>query len=415
MASAPISRGRGVYVVVALRNLWRNKGRTILTSGAIAFAIMLVQVGMSFQVGSYGPMIDMATRLGSGHIQVQNDAYFDDRRIEYTVSGASQLLQTLRGRPGVLAATSRAEAFALVSNEERSYGALVIAVNPQEDQTVFDFASHIEEGTYLEGPMDAVLGSLLAKNLGLEVGDTVVVLGTDSTGGVAAMALDVGGIFSTGNSEVDRSMVQVPLENFQEAFGMADEVHRIILQTQDPMESEPIVAEISKETEPPLATYDWRTLMPEIAQAIEMDKAGNWVVYAVLICIVVLSISNTFVVIVFERMRELGTLRAVGMRLSEVVRMLLVEAMGLWVIGTLCGLLLTVAIVGPMSVYGIHIEAMEDLSREMHVPDTLYPGFSTAMFIVPPIAVGVGTLIAAVIPMIKLWNQRIVDALREDE
>ena len=326
-----------------------------------------------------------------------------------------ELLQKLRDRPGVVAATSRAETFALVSNEERSYGALVIAVSPEADQTVFDFASHIDEGTYLEGPMDAVLGSLLAKNLGLAVGDTVVVLGTDSTGGVAAMALDVGGIFSTGNSEVDRSMVQVPLSNFQEAFGMSDEVHRIILQTQDPMESEPIVAEISKETESPLATYDWRTLMPEIAQAIEMDKAGNWVVYAVLICIVVLSISNTFVVIVFERMRELGTLRAIGMRLSEVVRMLLVEATGLWVIGTLLGLLLTAAIVGPMSVYGIHIEAMEDLSREMHVPDTLYPGFSTTMFIVPPLAVGVGTLVAAVIPMIKLWNQRIVDALREDE
>ena len=204
-----------MFVRVGWRNLWRNRGRTWRTALSIAVGAMVVICGMSIQLGMYGDMIDLATRLGSGHLQVQHAEYLEDPRPKYLIPRANALARQLDALPEVAATTVRAEAFALVSVGEKSVGALVQGVDPERERMVSNFPQSLSEGTYLAQSDHAVVGAGVARNLGVGLGDEVVILGTGIEGSVAAMVLTVGGIMETGQAEIDRSLVQVALPALQ--------------------------------------------------------------------------------------------------------------------------------------------------------------------------------------------------------
>ncbi|MYA17771.1 MAG: hypothetical protein F4Z28_13920, partial [Gammaproteobacteria bacterium] len=232
MADGP-SRTRALFVRVAWRNLWRRRLRTWMSACGIGFAIFLVTVGMSFQAGTYDAWIETATGLMSGHAQVQHPAYFDNPEVRYNLAEGTELTSRFAGVPGVVAVAPRAEAFALVSAGERSFGAMVIGVDPVRDAALSDLSTHLAAGEYLPRPDSAFVGTALATNLGIDVGDEIVVLGSAVEGGVAALVSQVDGLFETGRSEVDRSVLQVGLAAMQAGFELGDAVHRVVIKTGD--------------------------------------------------------------------------------------------------------------------------------------------------------------------------------------
>ena len=193
-----------VVWAIAWRNLWRNQRRTWLTAGGIAFACLLLLFSRSMQLGSYRDQIDATTALLTGHVQVQHPKYLDDPKLEYLVPGAAALAERLLKLDGVAATTLRTSAFALLSVDERSFGAEVVGVRPEAELLVSTLPATIADGRYLEGGSEVVIGKLLATNLGALLGDELVLLGTGPEGGVAALALTIVGIFDTGHAALDR-------------------------------------------------------------------------------------------------------------------------------------------------------------------------------------------------------------------
>ena len=119
---------QGVWVL-AWRNLWRNRRRTWLTCGGIAFAVWLLVFALSMQNGTFEIMIDNGARLALGHVQLQHPEYSDDPRLEYTISGSDELLNEINGIDGVQLAVPRVQAFALMSFGDRSFGAQLMGVD----------------------------------------------------------------------------------------------------------------------------------------------------------------------------------------------------------------------------------------------------------------------------------------------
>ena len=124
--------------------------------------IVLLIVAASLQSGSFGTMVDNAARLGSGHLQLQHPAYLDDPRLEYLLQDGAALLAAADAMPGVAAALPRAQAFALVSAGERSYGAAVVGVDPAREAANGSLPGLVAAGRYLERPGEAYLGAALA-------------------------------------------------------------------------------------------------------------------------------------------------------------------------------------------------------------------------------------------------------------
>ena len=382
---------------------------------AIAFAMLLIQVLMSFQAGTYGPIIDGAARFGGGHMQIQSPDYEDEPRIEHTLKVTEDFIRELEQVEGIERATPRAETYALVSNEERSDGALVSGVDPRGEKESSLLGSAIREGNYLDEADHAVIGAGVAKNLNLKLNSDLVILGSDKDGGMAASVKTVVGIFETGNAALDRVLVQITLPAFQEIFGLDEEAHRILLYVEHPDRLNSTYERLQDLVPEDMRLLSWKELMPDVSQGLEIDLIGNAVIYVILTTIIVLSIANTFVMTMFERTREFGMLMSIGIQRGTLFRMVLTEALFLWIVGVVVGFLLSGALIGVLAKVGIGVEGMEDVTAQYFISDRIYPAFNTAVLTLAPLAIGFGILVSASIAFLRLYRLQVVEALRDEE
>ena len=412
-----IPRARGLVSAIAWRNLWRNARRTWLTIGGIAFAVLLLLVVRSIQNGMFTMMIDSGTRLLSGHVQIQHPEYEADPSLRHTIADASAVARRVAMLPHVAAVGQRASAHALVSFGERSYGAQVMGVEPAAETALSTLPSSLRGGRYVQNFRDAVVGAGLARDLEAKVGDEIVVLGSTRDGTVAAMSATLVGVFETGIADVDRSVVQVPLPAFQEAFGLGDEAQAIVVRLDDIDRIDAFVAAgagVVAGAGDRLRWLSWRDLMPEVVQMIQLKRVSTSLFFAILSLLVTFSAFNTFVMTVFERRREFGVLLAVGMKPARILTMVEIEALCLATLGIAIGLVLGLAIVAIVGRVGIPLgQAGAQLLHSFHLPDRLYAVLSPDGLLLGPILMLVVIPLAAFIPALRILRLKPIDAMRD--
>jgi len=408
--------GIGLIGSIAWRNVWRNRQRTWLSIGGIAFAVMLILAARSAQISTMAAMLDNATRLLTGHVQVQNVAYADEPSLRHAVTDATAVARAVAAAPHVTAVAQRAIAFALVSVGDRSYGAEVFGIDAAAERSISSLPDMVVEGRWLSEPTDAVLGSLMARNLGAKVGDEVVVLGSGLDGGVAALSLTVAGIVETGTAELDRALIDVPLATFQDAFGLGDRAHVIVARVDDFMNVDAAVPGIERAVAPiasDLAVLSWRKLLPELVQTVELKGVTSGVMFALIAFLVTFSVFNTFMMTVFERTREFGMLLAIGMRGGGIVGMLQIEAAWLALLGAGLGVALATLLIGWLGRTGIPLgEVAGEMLRRYHMPDRVYPRIDAVALFGVPLLMLCATQLAALIPSLRVRALTPVAALR---
>ena len=407
------SRGTPQLTAMAWRNVRRTSRRTWLAAGGIAFAVFLLTLILSIQIGAFTGAVDNAARIMLGHIQLQHPHYQDDPSIENRVTGIRSIIEDVEARPGVETASARAMSFALTSSGERSYGAQIMGVEYQKESKWSALPAMQLEGRYLAGPGEALIGSALARNLGLAVGDELVILGTAVEGGVAALVSRVVGTYTTGQPDLDRAIVQVPLGDFQAAWNLsADEAHSIIIITDSVTRSEELAPSLSRAD---LRSLGWRDLQPEIAQTMELKLVGVYVMFVLVAIIVIFSIVNSFMMVIFERTQEFGMLMAVGMRRRDIIMQLQIEAFLVWLLGAAVGLAITGVLLAILIDQGIPLPPQaDDLMKLFSMPSRIYPVFEPNGLYALPIML-IGTQIAALIPGLRLLGMKPVEALRPSE
>ena len=198
---------------MAWRNIWRHKRRTWLTATAMIFSNVLLVFMIALQFGSYDMMIDNTLRAFSGHLQVQADGYQDNPRLRTSIAGIGALSDELRRALPQASVAGRAAAFALASSDQRSFGIQLVGVQPQSEPAVSTLPGLVSRGRYLSGANtpEIVIGSVMARNLKVGVGDEITLLGSGRDGSFAAGIVSVAGIFESGSADLDRSMAEVPL------------------------------------------------------------------------------------------------------------------------------------------------------------------------------------------------------------
>ena len=398
---------------LAWRNLWRNRRRTWLMAGGIGFAAWLLIFAQSVQVGTFMLAVDNSARMMVGHVQVQHPELQDNPRLENVLRGAPVLRDEVESLPGVANATLRGRATALVSTDERSFAAQILGVDARREADWSRIPAMVGDGRYLVGPGEAFVGSVLARNLGVSVGEELVLLGTAKAGGVAALAVRVVGLFESGIVAMDRSLVHISLTDFREAWNLApDEAHALVIVADQVEHSLPLaerVAAVASDWK----TMNWKALMPDVEQFIGLKLAGTWLFFAVIAVIVIFSVVNAFMMTIFERTQEFGMLRAIGMRPGKILFGLQIEAVWLWVLGMTLALAVSIALLAPLSVWGMPLPLdADELLASLHMPDRLYPAFDAQAAWIAGLTLFAGTQLALLVPSLRLWRLRCVDALR---
>lgn len=399
---------------IAWRNLWRNSRRTWLTSGSIAFAIFLVVAAMCLQAGQYDVMVENSTSMMTGHIQIQNSKHLEEERFEDTINEASRIAKLVAGTEGVSSIAPRAEVFALASVGELSFGIQVHGVDWEAENNTVNFLKFVSEGRLPNTDDEAIMGAILARNLGISIGEEITLLGAAKRGGVGAMAVRIVGLFETNIADADRSLVWASLASVKEGFGLDDEVHRLVIRTTDINASSEIAHTLSLLlSDPRLVVRTWKEVLPEINQMIDIDRISAEIMYLLLQIIVVFSVVNSFIIIVFERTKEFGMLMAIGMKPPQILWLVQWEAFFGWFLGMIIGVSLSSIVIYWLSITGIPLPAdLVELAQQMYMPSRLYPGFAIEAFITSPLILLVGTQFAALISSLRILYMRPVEVLR---
>lgn len=414
-----------IDIKMGWRNIWRNPRRTILTVLAIAFACVLLVFMLSFQFGSYDTMINASVRINTGHLQIQARGYNEHKKIRQSIPDPKPILRILKKTPSVVAYSCRARAFGLVSSAQRSYGVMVVGVQPKSEAKVSTLGNIIKAGRYLTSQPDdqgfygAMMGRLLARNLHVDIGDEITILGQGRDGSVAASVLKVRGIYDSGLDEFDRSAVQIPLSAFQDVFYMQKAVHEIVVVGENlsmvPAIKRHIQGRLTASAgQADMVVLDWDELMPGLRQAIRMDLVSGGIFYLILIMVVAFSILNTFLMAILERTREFGVMMAVGTRPQRLTRLVLIESAGMTLVGVTVGVILGCLITWYFQIHGIEIDGSSELLRQYGIPSRLFPRLSPLSASVGPAAVFIITLVSALYPALKIRRLRPVEAMRHE-
>lgn len=399
---------------MAWRNIWRRPRRTWITVAAIAFTATLLIFSITLQLGSYDVMIDNSLRQYTGHLQVQRQGYIDKPRMRSDIPGAEALAERIRAATGAAVAV-RAQGFALASSENRSYGVMVVGVQPRFEPAVSTLPGAIKQGRFFQDPeaQEVVLGEALAKNLKLGVGGELTLLGSGRDGSMAATVLTVVGVFSSGSKDLDRNIVEMPLATFQSVFSMPDAAHSLVLRGRGVAQAPALAQQVRPllPADGDLVVLEWGQLLPGLKQLIQADKAEGWVIYGALILVVTLSITNTFLMAVLERTREFGILLALGMRPLSIGTLVVIESLLLVLLGLAIGLLLGGGLTGYFYINGFSYPGMAELGAEFNFPALIYPQISPAAFLLGPSGILVFTLLAACYPALRIRRLQPVEAI----
>jgi len=405
---------------MAWRNLWRHKRRTWLTVGAMIFSNLLLVFMISLQFGSYRMMIDNTLKSYTGHMQIQRDAYNDDPKIRNSFDNIVPLAQKIRKQlnsAGIAArVAARGVAFAMTSSEMRSYGLQIIGIEPQYEAKVSTLPGLINKGRYFTdiNAEEILIGSVLARNLRVDIGDELTLLGSGRDGSFAAGVVIVTGIFESGVSDIDRSMAQIPLGYFQSLFSMGNQGHNIVINAEDlPLVSalQQNIRNIIAERKD-LVVLDWNKLQPGLQQAIQADMASAWFMYAVLIVLVAFSVLNTQLMSVLERTREFGTMMALGVKPARLGALVITETSIMSTLGLSIGAGLGAILAYYLSIVGFSYPGMEEMAGKFNLPDRMYPSLSLLSIFLGPGIVFLCSLLASLYPALRLFFLHPVSAMR---
>ncbi|HEY1710433.1 MAG TPA: FtsX-like permease family protein [Rhizomicrobium sp.] len=400
---------------LAWRNLWRQPRRTVLSLISIVFTGALLVFLLSFQIGVYGQMKESALKLFDGYAEMQAPGYADDPDLRRSLTDPAGLRSAALAIPGVDAAAARVNAFAILSHGERSFGAVVVGVDPASEPLVSKLATSVVQGRYLGGADSGaiVLGQTLARNLKVAVGDKLTLLGSGMDGSVAADVLKVVGIYNSGIPELDRSVAEIPLSRAQETFSLGPRATTVALAgpTLPIFQSAvPALDGISKARG--LILRDWSDLEPEVRDSITLKYVTSAMLYVTLVVIVTFIILNTLLMSVLERTREFGVLMAMGMRPSLIGRMVWLELVILALTGAALGILIGGALALFFEAHGVTIGDLGKAMAQYGLPSRLYPRFSVFSALAGPSALLFAISLGGIVPYLHVRHLEAAAAMR---
>jgi ABC-type lipoprotein release transport system permease subunit len=328
----------------AWRNIWRHRRRTLITLSSIALATMLAVLMTGMQDASWRDLIDVAARMGGGHVTLQHPDYLDKPALSRTVSDGAHKTRLALEDGDVRRVVSRIVGQTLLSTTRGSFGAGFIAFDPAaEDEHTLSILEAIAEGRSFESADEGgiLLGSRLAANLGVTLGKKVVYTMTDREGQIVTGLARVSGIIRTGAPSVDLGLCLLPIGSTRAALGYArDEATQVALFLDDNRESTHVARRMSDRFDGGTAALTWREAQPDLDSFIAMKKGGMVVFEALILILCAAGIFNTLFVSVMERLREFGILIAVGFPPARLFTLVMVESLWLGMSGLALGVVL---------------------------------------------------------------------------
>lgn len=327
---------------LAARNIWRNKRRTILSVLALSLGVTAIVALHSFREVANEEMIRGVTSGLVGHAQVHGRGYQEAPEIGNVVSDAVAVEAKLRGALPGAETERRVLGAGLAGAGEAAAPVMVMGIEPRNPAVRALLT--IESGRGLAGgpANEVVIGSSLARELGLPPGGELVLVGQAADGSLANDRYRVVGTADAGSAEANETAVFLHLADAQSFFALGEGVHQVIvrLPTDEDDLSHPLSLLRGAVDLSALEVMAWNEILPELKGAIDAKTRNSRLINVIVFLIVSLGVLNTMTMSTFERTREFGVMASLGTRRRRILGMVLLEALLQGLIGFVAGVAL---------------------------------------------------------------------------
>ena len=339
------------WLRIGWRNLGRNRKRTVLTALGLAVGFFAVVFIVGWSQGLMAEMVESATSLVSGQIEIHDAEYRPERSLYDTIGGrdgvdVDALLQTIDGDISVVAAAPRVYAGGLISSGQATSAGMFMGIDPVRELTLTRFLDPLVEGRLpVAGRNELLIGAEMARQLTASLDDELVVVAPGADGSMANDFFTLVGIFRTGLVELDASFAVMPLGDLQTLVVLPPgRIHEIAVATTDPWIAEATaerLGDVLPLGDRAVEVVPWTTLNPAMVDYVALGDAMHFVIVIVVFTIAIFGVANTMVMATYERRREFAVMLALGATPRSVRAVVLHEAVALGVFSLALGAVMT--------------------------------------------------------------------------
>lgn len=406
-------------ITVAWRNLWRQRRRSLITASAMAIAVGLCMSVICLNDGTYGKFFDIMVEQQLGHVQVHNPEYPGKNQMYDTMTEAEKMLTDIDTIEDVRSVSARLKGFALVGGKDKSAGAQLVGILPEREKAVTAVATRIKEGVYLDQspPGSIIIGIGMAEDLDISLGEEIVAVTQASDGSMGNALYKVTGIYKTGSAQMDKSGGFVHLADLQDLLALPDQIHQVTVLGKDKEMLTELSAAVSGAVGDDKLVQTWEEASPQTAQLLGMQDLAAFITLGIVFMVAGFGVVNTMMMSVFERTREFGVLRAIGLRPGRLIGMVVIEAMFLAALAGTIGLAIGGFLDWYLITYGLDLSADTpdgfEFSGVVFEP-ILYGAFRIEPVIATMASVVVVSMIASLLPAWRAARLNPVEAIRAE-
>jgi putative ABC transport system permease protein len=402
---------------LALRNIWRNKRRSLIIISAIAAGLLSGLFASALMFGMADSYLNTTIDRDLGHIQIHTKEFEDEKLLTDTIPYPEKVLSIVRRQSNLNGYAQRLIIEGMGSSASTSNGIRIIGIDPELEKTVTTIHKQMISGSYLQKDNEnvriksIVIGNKLAENLGLKERSKIVLSFQGLDGSIIYGAFRVTGIYRTESTQFNRSSVFVKEEDLLSLLDSEPFYHEIVIRLSSVQYVEQVYSDLRTELET-LSVKEWKELAPDLKLMDEMAGTQLTIFLGIILFALLFGITNTMLMSVMERVREFGVLMAIGMKKSRVFLMIIIETIALAMTGGFIGMVLGFILISFYGNRGIDLSAFAAGLSEWSISPVLQPSLPPVFYLIITIMIIITAVLSAVYPAIKAIRLKPSEAIR---
>lgn len=399
---------------IAWRNLWRNPRRTGVLTSTIAVGLIGYLATTSFSRAFTRQMVDASIDLYNGHIQITARGYQKNPSLRLSIDNPDAIRAILDRLPD-LAVSPFVSQQGMAQSSQAASAAVIHGIVPADEAHITTISRQIVQGSYLHDTAsgtEIVVGEGLAEKLDLRLGEKIVLMANSLDNSIATEAFRIVGMYRTSTPEFDKAFVFLHLQNAQRLFGYDRQVSGFSIRLRGTASLNELMDRLAAALEGyPVEILSWQDRYPLLMISLRAFDFYMILFLLIVFTAIAFSIANAFLMVIYERVREIGVMMAMGARPALVRKLLFWETLFVTAIGAAAGLLISMATVAFFGARGIDLSLISDALGKVGIGSRIYPALLlrdvfVGLSFVFPIAV-----LAVYYPARKASRFTVVDAL----
>lgn len=402
---------------MAWRNIWRRKRRTLVIITAVFIGVSGMVFLGAVSKGMMFSMVENSISSFTGHILIRNADFVSDPVLENRITAASVVIEKTESLLPQAEVIKRIRLDAVLNTARSTKGVSLVGSDTAEEMRVSFIGDAVIEGKTPEKDIDILIGRSLSEKIGLGLDKKVIISMQGAEGEIVSKAYRIKGIYDAGSREAEERVVFVSYNSAAEFLGISGDATEIsvTLPVGNP-ESDIYSAasdKIKSAADKKYSVMSWREVMPALSSYLDLFDGFMLIWYAVVFTAMGFGIVNTVLMAVYERIREFGLMRALGMKWTGIFRLVIAETSFIMLIGIIISNVFTLMLVWYFQLNGLDLSSFSEGADMFGISRVVYPVLDISDILLADATVFVLGILIAVYPAYKACGFTPAETMRD--